>query len=101
MNTLLFLGAFLIPYLIMLVFEGVPLLYIELTVGQMLRKGSMGSWIKISPYLQGKVRICNYINLHLQKKRRSLFLFSDRNFKTAFEVMVVERQFSYWYIVAQ
>ena len=37
----------------MLVFEGVPLLYIELTVGQMLRKGSMGSWIKISPYMQG------------------------------------------------
>jgi len=31
------------------------LLYVELTVGQMLRKGSMGSWIKISPYMQGKV----------------------------------------------
>ena len=46
-------GAFLIPYLIMLIFEGVPLLYVELTVGQMLRKGSMGSWIKISPYMQG------------------------------------------------
>ena len=51
------LGAFLIPYLIMLVFEGVPLLYVELTVGQMLRKGSMGSWIKISPYMQGRLLV--------------------------------------------
>uniref|UniRef100_A0A8C1X7B5 Transporter n=1 Tax=Cyprinus carpio TaxID=7962 RepID=A0A8C1X7B5_CYPCA len=44
-------GAFLIPYLIALVFEGLPLLYLELAIGQSLRKGSIGVWHSISPLL--------------------------------------------------
>ena len=47
------LGAFLIPYLIALVFEGLPLLYLELAIGQRLRKGSIGVWNSISPLLGG------------------------------------------------
>lgn len=47
------LGAFLIPYLIALVFEGLPLLYLELAIGQKLRKGSVGVWTTISPLLGG------------------------------------------------
>ena len=46
-------GAFLIPYLIALVFEGLPLLYLELAIGQRLRKGSVGVWNAISPLLGG------------------------------------------------
>ncbi|KAL7382827.1 hypothetical protein ABVT39_028288 [Epinephelus coioides] len=46
-------GAFLIPYLIALVFEGLPLLYLELAIGQRLRKGSIGVWKAISPMLGG------------------------------------------------
>nr|XP_023673445.1 sodium-dependent neutral amino acid transporter B(0)AT3-like [Paramormyrops kingsleyae] len=46
-------GAFLIPYLIALVFEGLPLLYLELAIGQKLRSGSIGVWNSISPYLGG------------------------------------------------
>ncbi|XP_075868226.1 inactive sodium-dependent neutral amino acid transporter B(0)AT3 [Nelusetta ayraudi] len=46
-------GAFLIPYLIALVFEGIPLLYLELAIGQRLRKGSVGVWKTISPVLTG------------------------------------------------
>uniref|UniRef100_A0A3B4DAM1 Transporter n=1 Tax=Pygocentrus nattereri TaxID=42514 RepID=A0A3B4DAM1_PYGNA len=46
-------GAFLIPYLVALVFEGLPLLYLELAIGQSLRKGSIGVWNTISPYLGG------------------------------------------------
>ncbi|XP_029976900.1 sodium-dependent neutral amino acid transporter B(0)AT3-like [Salarias fasciatus] len=46
-------GAFLIPYLIALVFEGLPLLYLELAIGQRLRKGSIGVWTAISPLLGG------------------------------------------------
>uniref|UniRef100_A0A3B1JLT1 Transporter n=1 Tax=Astyanax mexicanus TaxID=7994 RepID=A0A3B1JLT1_ASTMX len=46
-------GAFLIPYLVALVFEGLPLLYLELAIGQSLRKGSIGVWNSISPYLGG------------------------------------------------
>lgn len=47
------LGAFLIPYLIALVFEGIPLLYLELAIGQRLRKSSIGVWNSISPLLGG------------------------------------------------
>ncbi|XP_068944450.1 sodium- and chloride-dependent transporter XTRP3 [Petaurus breviceps papuanus] len=46
-------GGFLVPYLIMLVVEGMPLLYLELAVGQRMRQGSIGAWRMISPYLQG------------------------------------------------
>uniref|UniRef100_A0AAY4DB69 Transporter n=1 Tax=Denticeps clupeoides TaxID=299321 RepID=A0AAY4DB69_9TELE len=46
-------GAFIIPYLILLVFEGMPLLFLEFAIGQRLRKGSVGVWRSISPYLIG------------------------------------------------
>ncbi|XP_056142989.1 sodium-dependent neutral amino acid transporter B(0)AT3-like [Lampris incognitus] len=46
-------GAFLIPYLIALVLEGLPLLHMELAIGQRLRMGSIGVWNSISPYLAG------------------------------------------------
>ncbi|KAM4540009.1 inactive sodium-dependent neutral amino acid transporter B(0)AT3 [Odontesthes bonariensis] len=46
-------GAFLIPYLIALVFQGLPLLYLELAIGQRLRMGSIGVWNSISPLLGG------------------------------------------------
>ncbi|XP_053105542.1 inactive sodium-dependent neutral amino acid transporter B(0)AT3-like isoform X2 [Hemicordylus capensis] len=46
-------GAFLIPYLIVLVLEGIPLFHLELAIGQRLRKGSIGVWSTISPYLGG------------------------------------------------
>ncbi|XP_042362243.1 sodium-dependent neutral amino acid transporter B(0)AT1-like [Plectropomus leopardus] len=46
-------GAFLIPYLILLMLEGMPLLLLELAIGQRLRKGSVGVWRAISPYLTG------------------------------------------------
>ncbi|XP_034260090.1 sodium- and chloride-dependent transporter XTRP3-like isoform X2 [Pantherophis guttatus] len=46
-------GGFLIPYLIMLVVEGMPLLFLELAVGQLMHQGSIGTWNAISPYLCG------------------------------------------------
>nr|XP_061808729.1 sodium-dependent neutral amino acid transporter B(0)AT1-like [Nerophis lumbriciformis] len=46
-------GAFLIPYLLLLVLEGMPLLLLEFAIGQRLRKGSVGVWRAISPYLTG------------------------------------------------
>ena len=47
------LGAFLIPYWIMLFAEGLPLFLLELAIGQRLRKGSIGVWKSVSPYLGG------------------------------------------------
>uniref|UniRef100_A0A8C9RQ25 Transporter n=1 Tax=Scleropages formosus TaxID=113540 RepID=A0A8C9RQ25_SCLFO len=46
-------GAFMIPFLILLVLEGIPLLHLEFAIGQRLRKGSVGVWTAIHPYLTG------------------------------------------------
>ncbi|XP_068202825.1 sodium- and chloride-dependent transporter XTRP3A isoform X2 [Palaemon carinicauda] len=46
-------GAFLIPYLIMMVLEGAPLFLLELGIGQRLRQGSLGVWTMISPWWSG------------------------------------------------
>ncbi|XP_077453975.1 solute carrier family 6 member 19b [Stigmatopora argus] len=46
-------GAFMIPFLILLVLEGIPLLYLEFAIGQRLRGGSVGVWSSIHPYLTG------------------------------------------------
>lgn len=64
-------GGFLIPYLIMLFLEGIPLFYMELAIGQKMRLGSIGAWSAISPYLGGvglasvvtSLYLCLYYNI--------------------------------------
>jgi solute carrier family 6 (neurotransmitter transporter) protein 19 len=46
-------GAFVIPFLILLVLEGIPLLHLEFAIGQRMRMGSVGVWRSINPYLTG------------------------------------------------
>ncbi|XP_030202859.1 sodium-dependent neutral amino acid transporter B(0)AT1 [Gadus morhua] len=46
-------GAFMIPFLILLVLEGIPLLHLEMAIGQRMRMGSVGVWRSINPYLTG------------------------------------------------
>lgn len=46
-------GAFLIPYLIMAVFGGIPLFYMELALGQYHRSGCISVWRKICPLFKG------------------------------------------------
>ncbi|CAG5125644.1 unnamed protein product, partial [Candidula unifasciata] len=46
-------GAFLVPYLIMLFVEGMPVLYLELAIGQRLKLGCLGVWNEIHPFLGG------------------------------------------------
>ncbi|KAM8897567.1 sodium- and chloride-dependent GABA transporter ine [Spinachia spinachia] len=46
-------GAFLVPYLLMLVVLGVPLLYMELTVGQYTRRGPVHALANVCPLLKG------------------------------------------------
>ncbi|XP_077981976.1 sodium- and chloride-dependent GABA transporter ine-like [Glandiceps talaboti] len=64
-------GAFLIPYFIMLFFVGIPLLYMELAVGQYIRLGPVGSFKKVAPLLKGtgaaavalSFLLCTYYNV--------------------------------------
>ncbi|KAJ7997072.1 hypothetical protein DPEC_G00225130 [Dallia pectoralis] len=46
-------GAFLIPYLLMLVVLGIPLLYMELILGQYTRRGPVHALAKACPLLKG------------------------------------------------
>lgn len=46
-------GAFLVPFFIFMVIEGLPLFFIELGMGQRFRKVAMTSWHGIHPALQG------------------------------------------------
>lgn len=46
-------GAFLVPYWLMLFIQGLPIFYLELAIGQRLRKGAIGVWNEVSPYLGG------------------------------------------------
>uniref|UniRef100_A0A8C6U4Z4 Transporter n=1 Tax=Neogobius melanostomus TaxID=47308 RepID=A0A8C6U4Z4_9GOBI len=64
-------GGFLIPYLLMLFLEGMPLFYLELAIGQKMSQGSIGAWSSISPYLGGvgvasvviSLYLCLYYNI--------------------------------------
>lgn len=52
--TSVFLGAFLIPYVVMMVFGGLPLFYMELALGQFHRSGCLTLWRRICPALKGR-----------------------------------------------
>jgi hypothetical protein len=42
-----FLGAFVLPFLVMVVLVGMPLLLLELGLGQKLRLGAAAAWPKV------------------------------------------------------
>ncbi|XP_012684313.2 solute carrier family 6 member 4a [Clupea harengus] len=46
-------GAFLLPYLLMAVFGGVPLFYMELALGQFHRSGCISIWRHVCPIFKG------------------------------------------------
>jgi len=56
-------GAFLIPYLLMLVVLGYPLYFLELALGQKIRKGTIGVWCNMNPMLGGIGFASNMISL--------------------------------------
>lgn len=41
-------GAFLVPYFLMLLIQGLPIFYLELAIGQRLRKGAIAAWHEVS-----------------------------------------------------
>ncbi|PAA56653.1 hypothetical protein BOX15_Mlig016702g1 [Macrostomum lignano] len=46
-------GAFLVPYLVMYIFGGLPLFYMELALGQYQRCGCITVWKRICPMFKG------------------------------------------------
>ena len=54
MIFLYYLGAFLIPYVCFLLLGGIPLFFMELSIGQVLQAGPIKAWEKISPLFSGK-----------------------------------------------
>ena len=46
-------GAFLLPYFIMLLVEGLPLFYLELALGQRMQLGFLKIWTGIRPWFRG------------------------------------------------
>uniref|UniRef100_A0A4W4H8P8 Transporter n=1 Tax=Electrophorus electricus TaxID=8005 RepID=A0A4W4H8P8_ELEEL len=61
-------GAYLVPYFILLVTIGIPLFFLELSVGQRIRRGSIGVWNYISPHLGGlgfaSCMVCLFVGLY-------------------------------------
>ncbi|KAI1888576.1 hypothetical protein AGOR_G00186590 [Albula goreensis] len=61
-------GAYLVPYVILLVLIGIPLFFLELAVGQRIRRGSIGVWNYICPHLGGigftSCMLCFFVALY-------------------------------------
>lgn len=75
-------GAYLVPYFILLVLIGIPLFFLELAVGQRIRRGSIGVWNYISPRLGGigfaSCVVCFFVALYYNVIISwSLFYFSQ------------------------
>lgn len=75
-------GAYLVPYLILLVLIGIPLFFLELAVGQRIRRGSIGVWNYVSPRLGGigfaSCVVCFFVALYYNVIISwSLFYFSQ------------------------
>ncbi|TNN10086.1 Creatine transporter [Schistosoma japonicum] len=57
-------GAFLIPYFISVFLAGIPLFLLEVTIGQLTRRGVIAAW-NICPLFQGIGYACTLINFFL------------------------------------
>lgn len=77
------LGAFLIPYCIMLVLGGLPLFYMELALGQFHRCGCLTIWKKICPALKGEFHFnkFNEFNVYTQNIHNSFILNQLNSFR--------------------
>ena len=68
-------GVFLIPYIIIMIVCGVPMLYMELAVGQYTGRGPIGALGHLCPLLKGKR------NVILKTTRQLTFSFFRDRFR--------------------
>lgn len=59
-------GAFLIPYVTMLFLCGMPLFFMELSLGQYIALGPVTSWAAICPLAKGKIILIIHKYGHLK-----------------------------------
>lgn len=61
-------GAFLVPYFFFLILVGVPMMYLEMAVGQYFRVGNISLWGKVNVYAKGigyaSLLVVAYITLY-------------------------------------
>lgn len=71
-------GAFLIPYIIVLILIGKPIYYMEMSLGQFSSRSSVKVW-KLSPLFKGQYIYIIYMEFDLFKKKNDNLLVSYRN----------------------
>jgi hypothetical protein len=57
----------------MLFIEGLPIFFLELAIGQRLRKGSIGAWNRVSSYLGNNLLFLLFLNSSV-KLNQDLFV---------------------------
>lgn len=62
-NFFFIAGAFLIPYAIMMLIEGIPLFFLEFAIGQRFRRSALGCYNRIHPALKGLGIGCIVVSL--------------------------------------
>lgn len=59
-------ASFLIPYVIFLVFCGIPIFYLEVALGQYTQQGVVGAWAAYVPFLGGKIYTTCFASLIME-----------------------------------
>jgi hypothetical protein len=76
------LGAFLIPYILFLFLGGVPLFFLELSLGQLCQEGPIKAWQKMCPLLSGTNKLITTLDIRFRKQHLAIYL--ETIFNTAF-----------------
>lgn len=70
MSVLTFiLGAFLVPYGLLVIVYGMPLFLLETTIGQYTQEGFITCWNKLCPLAQGEL-MCAEIKTAVSKREK-------------------------------
>ena len=70
-SYVVFPGAFLIPYVLLLFCAGIPLFYMELALGQFHRKGAITCWGNICPIFKGESLQENH-EMYIEMRQQSV-----------------------------